>query len=420
MFYKLYEYILIFFIITAIKFKIITTLQTEHYILEREYPLERHRIQTEDGYILTVHRIPHSPEHQYSPHTIHHAFSPHSSSSVPSRKPVVLLQHGFGLSSEGWVLPDREIGLAYQLADAGFDVWLNNQRGNSYSRQHTQYDVDVNRNDFWNFSFHEIGYYDLAAVFDYMLAKTNNTAVHFVGYSQGTTCMLVLLASRPEYRAKVKTTHLLAPVAVMKNLKVPFLQRTSERGLRFGEKVMNFLGHIGVMRYHHLPFYRTLCNWVCGEGSRFENMCRMAFIYFGGPGMSNIKQSILSDVCAAQPAGASIKQILHFVQVYVKGKFQQYDYGSRQHNELHYKQSTPPAYDISSITNCVHLYYGVTDHLADAEDVQALAKSLPCAVVQPISDGDDKWNHYDFLWSKDAKQLINERIIQVVRESESK
>lgn len=256
--------------------------------------MERHRIKTEDGYILTVHRIPHSPA--FSPYSTHpDSLSQHQQQDETyhhhtqlRRKPVVLLQHGFGLSSEGWVLPDREIALAYQLSDAGFDVWLGNQRGNSYSRQHTHFDTKTD--DFWNFSFHEIGYYDLAAVFDYMLAKTNNSAVHYVGYSQGTTCLLVLLASRPEYRDKVRSAHLLAPVAYMANIKLPMIQWTSNFVLNLGEMAVNLLGHDGVLRYHHLPFYRTLCNWACGEGSILQGACRMAFAYFGGPGMSNIKQ----------------------------------------------------------------------------------------------------------------------------------
>lgn len=58
--------------------------------------------------------------------------------------------------------------------------------------------------------------------------------------------------------------------------------------------------------------------------------------------------------------------------------------------------------------------------MSDPRDVQQLAKRLPCAVVQPISDDEDKWNHYDFLWSEDAKQLINEHIIRVVKETEIK
>lgn len=70
--------------------------------------------------------------------------------------------------------------------------------------------------EFWKFSFHEIGLYDLPAMIDYALDKDNTTSLTYCGHSQGTTVFFVLLSMRPEYNSKISTAHLMAPVAYMR------------------------------------------------------------------------------------------------------------------------------------------------------------------------------------------------------------
>ncbi len=107
-------------------------------IAKQGYPAETHEVVTEDGYILQMHRIPFGKK------------SPPESGVV---KPAILLQHGLLCSSADYVMGIPEKSLGYVLADAGYDVWMGNYRGNYYSRNHISLDPDALFDDsFWYFS----------------------------------------------------------------------------------------------------------------------------------------------------------------------------------------------------------------------------------------------------------------------------
>lgn len=109
----------------------------------------------------------------------------------------------------------------YILHNQKYDVWLGNARGNIYSRNHTKNNPSgwrQERKKFWNFSFHEIGKYDLPASIDYILDESNYTQVNYIGHSQGTTSFFVMMSERPEYNEKVSMMIALAPVAYVDNV----------------------------------------------------------------------------------------------------------------------------------------------------------------------------------------------------------
>lgn len=165
------------------------------------YPYELHNVTTADGYILQMHRIPYG-----------------RNSSAAANKPVVMLQHGILDSSATWVIMGPGQGFAYILADLGYDVWMGNSRGNLYSPLHVDLNPDASvaeSKKYWNFSWHEMGIYDLPACFDYIGGVTGEAQLDYVGHSQGGTQLFVMASERSEYLAKIRTANTMAAAVLM-------------------------------------------------------------------------------------------------------------------------------------------------------------------------------------------------------------
>ena len=72
-------------------------------------------------------------------------------------KPAVYFQHGILDSANAWVMHYSDIAPAFVASRAGYDVWLNNSRGNTFSRRHISMDPDADKEAFWNFGWEEMG-----------------------------------------------------------------------------------------------------------------------------------------------------------------------------------------------------------------------------------------------------------------------
>lgn len=69
---------------------------------------------------------------------------------------------------------------------------------------------------------YEMGIYDQPAAIDYILHQTRNSQLHYLGFSQGTTSLMVLLSEKPEYNHKIRVASLLAPVGYKSRVDIFF------------------------------------------------------------------------------------------------------------------------------------------------------------------------------------------------------
>lgn len=112
----------------------------------------------DDCYFLEMHRIPHGKDNPPAEGEIRPGIggsfliflNMYFFNSRSFHVPAVYLQHGLLCSSADWVMGIPSKSLGYILADAGYDVWLGNYRGNTYSRRHCEHDPSNNK--FWEFS----------------------------------------------------------------------------------------------------------------------------------------------------------------------------------------------------------------------------------------------------------------------------
>ncbi|KFV98965.1 Lipase member M, partial [Eurypyga helias] len=183
------------------------------------YPYEAHEVVTDDGYYLTMQRIPHGRDNPGSMSTAHEAEAQGSSMFCPRPKPVVLLQHGLVLEGSNWVTNFPNSSLGFILADAGYDVWIGNSRGNSWSRKHKEF--EFHHQQYSAYSFHEMAMFDLPATINYILQKTGQEQLYYVAYSQGTTTGFIAFSSIPELDRKIKMFFALAPITSNSNMKSP-------------------------------------------------------------------------------------------------------------------------------------------------------------------------------------------------------
>ncbi|VVC92798.1 unnamed protein product [Leptidea sinapis] len=353
------------------------------YAIKYRYIAEEHTIVTDDGYILSVFRIQ------------------NKKCEGRTHQPPVMLMHGLTQSSDTFLDAGPNAGLAYLLADACYDIWVGNQRGNYYARRHVILDPDKDPT-FWNFSFDEMGYYDVPAMIDYVLDHTGYKKLNYIGYSQGDAVFIIMCSERPDYCSKVHGHISLSPASRLMNTKSLYMRSVCITV----SKLETLLAGFGINEVFSIgAFMQILIEIICKCETITEPIAGTLIsgvldAYHTG----SITSETLHRMSSHFPSGTSLHNLAHYGQTMQNDRFQKFDYGETR-NLIKYGSKEPPTYNISLVTPPTVLLYSRNDNLVDKEDLDWFIDKLPNLLeIEEIAD--PMFNHLDIVYSQYGKELV--------------
>ncbi|NXL73574.1 LIPM Lipase, partial [Leptocoma aspasia] len=351
------------------------------------YASEEYDVMTEDGYFLSLNRIPHGK----------------GEAGLSGPRTPVLLMHGFCLDGGDWVDNFPDSSLAFILADAGYDVWIGNNRGNSWSRRHCS--LSIVSEEFWDFSFQEMAMYDLPAMVDFILTQTGQEKLFYVGHGQGSSLGFIAFSSLLQLAKKIKFFFALAPMFTMHHvvgfvLKKAFLPDTILKEM-FGTRELQL-----VQRKE-----KQLLTERCSKLGAHQD-CLIRIFTIGGFNKGNLNTSRLDVYISHFPDYTSVKNFLHWGQTAKTAAFKQFDYGPR--NMEKYNQRMPPFYQIKAMKVPVALWSGGQDFVTPPQETTRLFAYLKNVVYH---EHFPKWNHVDPFWGLNTPQHLYRKMVALMKEN---
>ncbi|GMR50065.1 hypothetical protein PMAYCL1PPCAC_20260 [Pristionchus mayeri] len=362
------------------------------------YPVEELGAITEDGYCITIFRIPRGI----------------NSLDSGCKRPPVLMDHSLLCDSSEFVMNPRDSSPAMALADAGFDVFLMNHRGTTYSTKHRG--LNTNTSKFWEFTMDEYGQYDNPAAIDLILSTTGERSIYYIGHSQGALLGMTMLAERPEYNQKIRSLFLIAPA-----------NGHSCRGFcgllsRFYALVKPMLDvYVNTLGSHEVAFAsrlipQTVMDVFC-TSPYIKMICQGWTTLTMGPPAKTFNYSRWPIYVSHLPSGTSTWNLLHWGQLSSTNIIAHFDH-SPNGNMKRYGQLSAPPYNLAQVRVPVHIFWSDSDWLARWEDVEsAILPQIRSEFIKGIYEI-DSYDHLDYVTATDNAEKVFSRIIGEVRKQE--
>ncbi|TKA73390.1 hypothetical protein B0A49_06803 [Cryomyces minteri] len=346
------------------------------------YSAEEHIVQTQDGYLLGLHRLAWKKGEEDKRV---------NGGQGSVQKKVVYLHHGLMMNSEVWVcLTERERCLPFMLVDRGYDVWLGNNRGNKYSKKSVNH--SPTEIPFWNFSMDQFAFHDIPDSIEYVLSTTQQPSLSYIGFSQGTAQAFATLSIHPTLNDKVDVFIALAPAmsppGLNRGIVDSFVKASPEvLFLAFGRRAI--LGSATMWEaLLYPPIFVRLIDYS------------LSFL-FGWHSRNMTPHQKL----AAYPhlySFTSTKSVVHWFQIIRNGNFQMYDDEVQAPLSIinggkYYKVAKFPTRNIKTP---IVLVYGGSDSLVD---ITIMLKELP---KHTVAKEIPHYEHLDFLWASDVDTQV--------------
>ncbi|KAJ5475190.1 hypothetical protein N7539_008256 [Penicillium diatomitis] len=405
--------------------------------------VETFRVQTEDGYIITLWHVYNPKEYaplseeqrrERGPEVFTGANAKscaNTNSNVKPRYPV-LLMHGL-LQSAGAYCTNDDDSLAFFLCKSGYDVWLGNNRCGMTPEHATLSPSDPRM---WSWDIRHLGTLDLAALTSRVLYETGFEKLGLVCHSQGTTQTFVALAKehRPELGKYISVFCALAPAVyagpLVRRSYLRFMSKLSPETFRLFFGIHSFIPFMmavhrvfppkiyGVLAYcvfSHL-FGWSDCRW---ERDLRDRMFQFAPVYvsaelmrwwLGGEGFAKHKC-----ILAPEEQDAEDTEMPRFTDEPRSVRPED----AMNHGETDRTPKSPNKQSwYGAQTPPFALWIGGSDALVDGRKLLTrFDRGLEPQVNVVHSKIIEEYEHLDVLWAMDAVDQVGKEVRQVIWET---